>query len=129
MAWNSKTALVIAAAKIAKKKHPKGYNKSQLIEASEEVSGGFSTNRHKSVKTYEDINNMSNHMSEIDGGYPRGMSGCEVVGINGGCGSTCPVFLSCDCEEIGDMTKDDILYSDELDDEQKEELIEYYFSD
>jgi len=28
----------------------------------------------------------------------RGMTDCEVVGISGGCGETCPVWLRGDCE-------------------------------
>ena len=128
MTWNPKTELVKAAHKIAKKEHPNGYNKSQLIDASKKVNGGFSTNKLKRVKTHEDINNLANHMSEINGHYPRGMSGCYVVGINGDCGFTCPVFLDGDCEETGDWCKDDILITDELDEEQKADVIEYYFS-
>lgn len=127
MAWNPKTELVKAAAKIAKEEHPEGFNKKQLIDASKKVNGGFSTNPFKKVRTHEDINNMANHMSEIDGGYPRGMSDCFVVGINGGCGHTCPVFLDGLCEELGEMTKDDIMESDELDDDQKKDLAETYF--
>ena len=128
MAWNPKTELVKAAHKIAKEEHPDGYNKKQLIDASKKVNGGFSTNPLKRVKTHEDIGNLANHMSEIDGHYPRGMSGCYVVGINGDCGFTCPVFLDGDCEETGDWTKEDVLLSDELDDDQKADVIEYYFS-
>lgn len=127
MVWNSKTELVKAAAKIAKKEHPKGFNKTQLIEASKKVNGGFSTNKLKQVKTHEDINNLGNHMSEIDGHYPRGMSGCFVVGINGDCGFLCPVFLDGNCEETGDWTKEDIMESAELDDDQKVDLVETYF--
>lgn len=127
MAWNPKTELVKAAAKIAKEEHPEGFNKAQLIESSKKVNGGFSTNPHKKVKTHEDINNMANHMSEIDGGYPRGMSGCFVVGINGGCGLTCPVFLDGECDELGELTKEELMESDQLGEEQKKDLAETYF--
>ncbi|MGI9541941.1 MAG: hypothetical protein ACR2MX_01705 [Cyclobacteriaceae bacterium] len=97
--WNPERELVKKAAVIASDKHPNGYNKQQLIDASDEVYGGFSTNPGKKIKTMEDVNNMGNHMSEIDGHYPRGMSGCYIVGINGGCGLDCPVYLNGDCEE------------------------------
>ena len=54
----------------------------------------------------EDVNNMGNAMANIDGHYPVGMSGCYVVGLNGGCGLECPVYLEGDCEEPGDMAND-----------------------
>lgn len=127
MAWNSKIELVRAAKKIAEKKHPDGYNKKQLIEANKEVNGGFSTTPYKTVKTHEDINNLANHMAFIDGHYPAGMSSCEVVGINGDCGLRCPVFLDGDCKELGEWTREDILASDELDDHEKNSVIEAYF--
>ena len=129
MTWNPKTELVKASVKIAKEDHPNGFNKKQLIEASKKVNGGFSTNPMKRVRTHEDINNLSNHMSEIDGHYPRGMSGCYVVGINGDCGFGCPVFLDGDCEELGEMTFDDIMANDEFDEEQKQDLAETYFDE
>lgn len=71
---------------------------------------------------------MANHMSEIDGGYPRGLSGCFIVGINGGCGITCPVFLDFECENADGFCKEDIELCDELDEEQREDLIDYYFN-
>lgn len=99
MTWNPKTELAKRAATIAKKKHPNGFNKKQLIDASHEVFGGFSTNPFKEVKTLEDVSNMGNHMAQIDGHYPVGMSGCEIVGISGNCGIDCPVLLNGDCED------------------------------
>jgi len=42
--FNSKIELVKAAAKIAKEKHPDGFNKDQLIACSKEVNGGFGLN-------------------------------------------------------------------------------------
>ena len=127
MSWNQNVELVKAAKQLADKNHPNGYNKSQLIEASKEVNGGFSTSPNKPIKTHEDINNMSNHMANIDGHYPAGMSGCEVVGINGGCGFRCPVFLGGDCKEPGeDLTEELVMESDELDEQEKLDVIKYY---
>lgn len=97
--WNSQRELVKRAAIIATDKHPEGFNKAQFIEASTEVFGGFSTNPLKQVKTMQDVSDMGNHMALIDGGYPVGMSGCYVVGMNGGCGLDCPVYLEGDCGE------------------------------
>lgn len=102
--WNPETELVKHAVKIAKDKHPEGFNKGQLIASSKEVFGGFGTEvlsplRSKKISTMEDVNNMGNAMAFIDGGYPAGMSGCFVVGINGGCGLDCPVYLEGDCGE------------------------------
>lgn len=30
--------------------------------------------------------------------YPVDMSDCDKVGMNGGCGDTCPVFMDGNCE-------------------------------
>lgn len=127
MVWSGKRELAKAAHKIASEKYPEGYNKKQLIEASKEVNGGFSTTPYKKVKTREDINNLANHMANIDGHYPAGISPCFVVGINGDCGLECPVFLDGECEEIGDITQDDILSADHISEEDKGYLISVYF--
>jgi hypothetical protein len=99
-----KRELVKRAATIATDKHPEGFNKAQLIEASEEVYGGFGVTQanallSKPIKTMQDVSDMGNAMANIDGGYPVGMSGCYVVGLNGGCGLDCPVYLEGDCGE------------------------------
>ena len=127
MAWNPDVELLKAAKKIADKKHPNGYAKKQLVDASKEVNCGFSTSKLKKIKTMEDVGHIKNHMASIDGHYPLSMTGCEVVGINGGCGFDCPVFLDFGCKELGDWAKEDLLSSDEIDDELKADLIEYYF--
>lgn len=109
--WNPKQELIKRASAIAKEKYPEGYSKKQLIDCSKEVFGGFGETqtsnianlRSKKIKTMEDVNNMGNAMAFIDGNYPAGMSGCYVVGINGGCGLDCPVYLKGDCQELGDM--------------------------
>jgi len=109
MTWNAKVELVKKACDIAVKKYPDGFGKAELIGASKEVYGGFGEVAAsgglltKEIKTMEDIANMANAMSEIDGHYPRGMSGCFVVGINGGCGPTCPVYLAGQCDESDEM--------------------------
>jgi len=100
MAWNSTQKLVEKAAEIAKEKHPEGFNKQQLIDASKEVYGGFATNPLKKIRTMEDVNSMGNYMANIDGHYPVGMSGCFVVGISGNCGIECPVYLEGDCDNL-----------------------------
>ena len=56
---------------------------------------------------------------------PLGMSGCEVVGINGGCGMDCPVFRDGDCKETGDLLEA-VRDSDDLDAEEKTDLLELY---
>ena len=88
--FNSKAELVKRAAEIANKEYPEGYNKGQLIDASKKVYDGFGVTQvpgslaTKSIKTMEDVSNMGNAMAQIDGHYPTGMSGCYVVGLNGG---------------------------------------------
>lgn len=100
--WNPTQELARKAHEIAKEKHPDGYNKKQLIECSAEVYDGFGAAQIKPLSprkmtTMEDVGNMGNAMAFIDGHYPVGMSGCEIVGINGGCGLDCPVYLNAEC--------------------------------
>ena len=125
--WSAKTALARKAVEIAKEKYPDGFNKSQLIECSKEVNGGFSTNPFKTIKTMEDVSNMGNHMANIDGHYPVGMSGCEVVGINGGCGFSCPVFQEGSCQTVEEFDVEDAI----AEFGEKSDIIEMYahFSD
>jgi hypothetical protein len=131
MAWDAKQKLVQEALKIVTKEHPEGFNKSQLIESSKKVNGEFSDimikGGYKPVRTHEDINNLANHMANIDGHYPVGLSDCFVVGINGDCGFRCPVFLDGNCKNMNDMTQKEIMDSEELDSQQKHDLIETYF--
>lgn len=108
MMWNPKAQLVQKAIEIADIKHPSGYNKAQLIACSKEVYGGFGETQtntliSKPIRTMEDVSNMGNAMAQIDGHYPVGMSGCYVVGLNGGCGIECPVYLEGDCGEPQEM--------------------------
>ena len=123
----SKRKLVEYSAKLAKEKHPKGYNRKQLIQASKELFGGHAANPFKKIESEIDIHHKRNSMSLIDGHYSLSMTGCEVVGINGDCGFRCPVFLAGDCKEIGDWTKKDIIESDELDEQEKHDMLEIYF--
>jgi len=123
--FSSKRELVKRAAEIAKKENPNGFNKEQLIDASKKVYDGFGETQvagslaSKPIKTMEDVNNMGNAMAQIDGHYPTGMSGCYVVGLNGGCGLDCPVYLEGDCGEPQEFegnfsTKDEELLHAEL---------------
>ena len=96
--WNPQRELVKHASIIATDKHPEGYNKQQLIAASTEVFGGYATNPVKEVKTHEQATNYANYLSEIDGGYPRGLSTCFAVGISGNCGVDCDQFTDGNCE-------------------------------
>lgn len=106
--WSPQRELVKHAAIIASDKHPEGYNKNQLIEASREVFGGFGANPNKKVKTHEQAAHYSNYLSEIDGGYPRGLSTCFAVGISGNCGVDCAQFVDGGCE-TPDFDLDDVL--------------------
>ena len=123
--WSPKAELAKKAAVMAKVKHPGGFNKKQLIDASKEVYGGFGATQvnplvTKKIVTMEDVNNMGNAMAQIDGNYPVGMSTCMVVGLNGGCGLECPAYLSGDCENDGDM------YHDDMTDEDKKQHFDIY---
>ncbi len=122
--WSEKRELVKHASELAKKKHPSGFNKDQLISCSKEVFGGFATDKLKAIKTMEDISHRLNEMALIDGNYPLGMTGCEVVGVNGNCGTTCPVFQAGDCENIEEFNRQDVI--DELGQEEAEEILSLY---
>ena len=119
MAWNPKAEHVKHAVKIAKEKHPDGFNKGQLIQAGKEVFGGFTSDSlspipTKKIETQEDVNHMRNHMALIDGGYPLSITGCEVVGINGGCGFSCPVFKEGACDNISEFDPEEYKKDDEF---------------
>jgi len=106
--WNKEAELTKKAVEIAKEKHPEGFNKNQLIECSKEVYGGFGVTQSgklssKRIRTMEDLDNMGSAMANINGNYPLGMSSCMIVGINGGCGGDCPVYLDGECEVAHQM--------------------------
>lgn len=122
--WSEKRELFKHAAKLAGEKHPEGFNKKQLIDASKEVFGGYSSDPSKPIRTMDDVNNMGNHMAYIDGHYPVGMSGCYVVGINGGCGATCPVFQKGGCGEPQEFSFDYLV--SELGEDQAKDVAEMY---
>jgi len=124
VSWNPKAELANRAATIAKEKHPEGFNKKQLIDASKEVYGGHATNPHKSISSKEDIDHKRNAMANIDGHYPLSMSDCYVVGINGGCGWECPVFVEGTCDEPGECTKAEY----EAASDKEKEILDLYFS-
>lgn len=126
--FNPKTELVKKASEIAHEKYPDGFNKSQLIECSNEIYGGFGITQtnplaHKKIETMQDVSDMGNAMAQIDGRYPVGMSGCEVVGINGGCGGECPVYLDGECGVPGEM------FCDEMSVDEKKLHLELYGED
>jgi hypothetical protein len=98
-----KGRLAEAAAGLAGKRHPEGYGKKQLIEASREVFGGFGADQLRVPKSDADIAHKRNAMALIEGVYPLGMSDCDVVGISGGCGRDCPVFRARRCEHQAEM--------------------------
>ncbi len=50
------------------------------------------------IKDSQDIEDLRNNMA--CGNYPLGMTDCEVVGINGDCGISCPVFQSGNCDSV-----------------------------
>ena len=124
MTFSPRIELATRAAEIAKEKHGGSFNKKQLIEASKEVFGGYGSDPRKPIKTMEDVSHAGNAMAFIDGHYPAGMSGCYVVGLNGGCGYECPVFKDGECDELGDFTLEDFKLSDEYD----ERVAECYWS-
>lgn len=87
----------------AKKKYPEiktiGELKEKALEIQKEYFGTTSKNPMfiHDVSTEEGVSRAGNHMAEF-GNYPLGMSVCEVVGINGGCGIKCPQHKRGDCD-------------------------------
>lgn len=53
-----------------------------------------------------EVEQQRNAMAFGDGRYPVGMSDCYVIGISGGCGLTCPVFMARKCEHQEEMEAD-----------------------
>ena len=45
----------------------------------------------------------------IDKRLPVKASDCIQVGLAGGCGATCPVFIRGECDEPQEITKSDVL--------------------
>ena len=127
--------IVKRAAEIAKQRHPNGFNKKQLIEASKDVFGGRTGTPmdYSKITTEDDICNQRNAMVYVDGHYPASISDCEVVGINGDCGLTCPVFGRGDCEEHQDDMLNGLVDDEGLEnaieilDEEAPEMMEYFF--
>lgn len=56
---------------------------------------------YQPVVTEPDIAHLRNTMAT--GNYPLSMSDCEVVGINGDCGSRCPVLQRGECPDQTEM--------------------------
>jgi len=123
MTHNPKIELAKRAVEIAADNHGGKFNKAQLIAASKEVFGGYGESAAdprmpiRPIKTMQDVDDAANAMAFIDGHYPAGMPSCMVVGINGGCGYGCPVFLNKDCDELGEFTSEEFEQSDHYDED------------
>jgi hypothetical protein len=74
------------------------YSKRDLVAASKQVFDGFGA-AIRPVRTQAEIEHCRNSLALIDGHYPLSTSGCEVVGLSGGCGPTCPVLIRGECDE------------------------------
>lgn len=63
---------------------------------------------YQRIMSSSDIAAARNKMAK--GNYPLGMTDCEVVGINGDCGSDCPLFLKglCDVDMLNEEEDDEI---------------------
>ena len=53
------------------------------------------------IRNEQDVEDLRNSMA--CGNYPLSMTDCEVIGINGDCGSRCPVLLRDECEYQDEM--------------------------
>ncbi len=53
------------------------------------------------IRGQQDVEDLRNSMA--CGNYPLSMTDCEVIGINGDCGSRCPVLLRDECEYQDEM--------------------------
>lgn len=108
MPWHPTERLAHYAHEAARRKHPAGYGKAKLVAASKEVFGGFGAAPRTVVRSEDDIDHSRNALALVDGHYPLGMTGCEVVGLSGGCGPTCPVLSrgECDTPTCDDSARD-----------------------
>lgn len=57
--------------------------------------GGVMVYIYRKINTQNDIEKARNDLAK--GNYSVGMTDCYVVGINGDCGATCPVYLRGEC--------------------------------
>jgi hypothetical protein len=87
----------------ARRTHGPSYSKAQLVAAGKRVLGGFASDPHKPIRSQDDTDNARTAMALIDGHYPASMSDCETVGLSGGCGTDCPVFVRGECEVEGEV--------------------------
>jgi hypothetical protein len=69
-----------------------------------------------------DILDFGKTLNDLDDRLPKGRSDCFDVGMWGGCGIECPVFLRGDCGEPQEL-KDEL---NELDEEDREKVIKAY---
>lgn len=81
------------------------------VKSKSECTKEGPTSIYVPIKNKQDVEDLRNNMA--CGNYPLSMTDCEVVGINGDCGSRCPVLLRDDCE-----------YQDEMLDAYFEEKVE-----
>lgn len=67
---------------------------------------------------------FSTNMNELDDNLMKTSDRCFHIGIGGGCGLRCAAFCDGECPEPYEFERKELL--DEFDDEELEELYEYY---
>lgn len=61
---------------------------------------------YKPIERYKDIDRVRKNMDK-NGYYPKGLTDCFCVGINGDCGLNCPIFKNGDCEIEKEVRQND----------------------
>jgi hypothetical protein len=61
------------------------------------------------MKALRDLEAFAFTVNDNDKHLPKSRDRCFDVGIWGGCGATCPVFVDGECEEPQEITKKEVI--------------------
>ena len=86
------------AAEMLRKKRPQLFHG---VKSKSDCTKDGPTSIYVPIKNEQDVEDLRNSMA--CGNYPLSMTDCEVIGINGDCGSRCPVLLRDECEYQDEM--------------------------
>lgn len=76
--------------------------------------------------TSHNLLSLGSTINDLDDRLPKSRGDCFDVGIWGGCGYNCPIFLRGDCEESQELVGDEVY--EEFCQDDLNELADYYES-
>ena len=76
------------------------------------------------MKANYELEAFGRMINDMDPHLPKGRGRCFDIGMNGGCGVLCPVFVEGDCGEPQELQASDII--DEHGEEDASEIMEAY---